>query len=110
MEQNAYEMVHRGLLAEELAIQHVRKPGNGVPITGMAGRERPLNIFPIQTALNVRIGRDIIRIVVIDEVVSESGQVNGESQYREQEAEQGRGTELFMPGQRVRRCGFGWRL
>ena len=107
VEQNADEMVHRGVLAEELAIEHVREPGERVPIAGVASGEGPFDVFPFQAALNVRVGGDVIRIVVIDKVVAKSVEVNREGDKRKQQAEQGDGTELFGPGWRRRRLRSG---
>ena len=106
MKQNADEMMHRGLLAEELAIQHMRKPGDGMPITRVTGCECPLNILPIQTALNVRIGGDVIRIVVIDEIVLQRRRVDRESHKGKQKAEQRRRPQPLGPRSPIGRQGF----
>jgi len=65
------------------------KPGDGMPIAGVAGCKRRLNIFPFQTALNVRIGRDVIGVVVIDEIVSQRGDVDGKCHEGQQEQSRG---------------------
>ena len=83
MKQNTNEMMHRRLLAKQLAVQHVRHPGYRMPIARMTGCERPLKIFPLYTALYVRIRRDIIRIIVINKIVPQRRQVRSESHGRE---------------------------
>ena len=50
-----------------------------MPVAGVASGESPLNVLPFETALNVRVGSDVIRIVIIDEVVPQRGQIDCES-------------------------------
>jgi hypothetical protein len=99
-------MMQGGFLAEELAIERVREPSDGMPVAGVTGCEGPANILPIEAGLDVWVGRDVIRIVVVDEIVVERGQVNGESQDGKEKAKHRRRAESPVPGDWLRRGGF----
>jgi hypothetical protein len=47
----------------------VREPGYGVPVAGFSIAERPINIVPGQTPLDVKVFCYVNRIVVNDEIV-----------------------------------------
>ena len=44
------QVVSAGVQSIELAVQHVRKPGQGMPVVGMAGGEGPADSFGSQAA------------------------------------------------------------
>jgi hypothetical protein len=52
------------------------------------------------------VGGDVIRIVVVDEIVAQRGEVNGEGRHCKQEAMEGRRAESLVPGGRVPSGGF----
>ena len=60
------------LQPEDLAVQHVRQPGQRVPIVRMVA-ERPLHTRPGHGRLYDQVPGDIIRVVQIDEVVPADG-------------------------------------
>jgi hypothetical protein len=61
-------MVHSGVQSEQMAIQHMGQPGQGVPVRSMDGANCPSQRFPREPLRNVIILRDIDGIVIIDEL------------------------------------------
>ena len=57
-------MVLAGVEAEELHVQHVREPGQGMPVGGVGGGEGPRDGLPAQPLLDVRVFGDIDLVVV----------------------------------------------
>src|ERR1035441_1192558 len=72
---------------EESAIQHVRQPGQGMPIAGVAAAEGPPHTRPGDARANGRVLRDIIPVVEIDEVVPVDGPVEGNGYRGQPEAD-----------------------
>jgi len=58
-----------GLVAEQMAVQHQRKPGQGMPVTFVVKPERPLEILPAQAVSDVLIALDIKVIVEIKKLM-----------------------------------------
>ncbi len=52
---------------EQLAIQRVREPGQGMPVRGVQRRKAPLDGLPAQTRLHLRVVQDIDVVVVVQE-------------------------------------------
>ena len=88
MEGQADQVLRPRVRPKDLAVQHVREPGERMPITGVTAGKCPRNIFQIQAAQDVRIGSDIIRIIVINEIVPTHRQVNGEGKECEQQRDE----------------------
>jgi hypothetical protein len=81
LEEQAGQVMARRIQPEQLNIEHVRKPGERVPVGGMPGLKRPGQPFPAQTALHLRIGGYVILIVVMEEVV-QANRPEGGQRYR----------------------------
>src|ERR1019366_4515783 len=81
-------MMSTGPHPEKLAVQRVGEPGPRVPITGMGGPKRPFDIVPFEAPQNMRVGRDVFVIIVIDEVEMQHRPVNGERQKQQCQANQ----------------------
>ena len=62
--------------AEQLAIEHVRKPCQGMPVARVLIRERPLQTPPTQSGADGGILKDIIVVIVINKTVMARGPVN----------------------------------
>ncbi len=75
-----------GKHAPELAIEHVREPGDGVPVGGVAQMKCPPKIFPGQTAANVVVVDDVIRVINVGQFEMSRLPINSESDSREREA------------------------
>jgi hypothetical protein len=69
MEEEIHQMVPPRTHSEELHIQHVGEPRQGMPVTGMTCREGPLQTSHGQTGLYMRVIGDIHIIIVVDEVM-----------------------------------------
>lgn len=67
MKEQVNDMKAAGAETEQLDIEHVRQPGQWVPIAVMECRESPADVFPGHAALNDLIGTDVSRIVVVYE-------------------------------------------
>src|ERR1051325_3134867 len=68
---------------EQGEVEHVREPGDGVPVAGVAAGEGPIDVIESQARLDARILRDIKAIVVIHEIVPDDRPVEQESHHRQ---------------------------
>jgi hypothetical protein len=60
--------------AKKLGVKHVRNPGHGEPVSGVARGERPLQSLRCQPLPDVHVASGVIRIVVVDKIkVADSG-------------------------------------
>ena len=86
---------------KELAIEHVRDRGEGMPVLGMNMRERPRDATPAQSRTHVRVIEHVKRIVIINELVMErlSEHRPRDRDQKEADAEQ-RPARLFDPHHR----------
>ena len=71
MQQETGQMVSAGPGAEELAVQHVRKPGEGVPIGRMAAGQRPGDPLGRQAVSDMEVLIHVFVVVAGDEHVLE---------------------------------------
>ncbi len=69
---------------EQLHVQHVGPPGEGVPVAGMAGGERPAHRLRRQPLLDVRVFGDVQVVVVVDELVAGDRRVHRDRRGRQQ--------------------------
>ena len=83
MKENAGQMVTRCVLPKQLPIEHVRKPGQGMPVAGMTRAKCPEHILPRQPTLHVGIRSDVVRVVIVDETIQ-----SGDPIYRERDGTQ----------------------
>ena len=68
MEQHVRCVMPAGVHAVDLRVEHVRNPGQRMPVAGVESRERPGDILPAQPGLNVRVLPDIIRVIEMNEL------------------------------------------
>ena len=91
MQPEAHQVVGARIHAEEARVRHVREPGQGVPVGGVEGGERPASAAPAQPALHHAGSGDVIRVVEIDEVEAPDPAVHencgGEEQRDDQHGE-----------------------
>ena len=78
-------MMPPGTDTEDLAIEHMRKPGERMPIAGGSGGEGPDDVAPTQALLDERVIRDIDAVVEADEIVSDSLEVWKEGEKEERD-------------------------
>src|SRR5271154_4243676 len=69
-------MMAPGKKTEQLAIQSMRKPCDGVPIASRKRCRRPTNVLPTQPGVHVRVVHYIKIVVVIDEGMAYDGGVH----------------------------------
>ena len=67
MEERINRMWSRGAFPEQLHVEHVGQPREGMPVITVPRAKRPGNAFPSQATLNLGIGRNESRIVKVDE-------------------------------------------
>ena len=65
MKQHVRQMMAPGTPVKKLDVNHVADPGERVPVGRIKTGERPANRFPTQTGMNVRVPKDVDRIVEI---------------------------------------------
>ncbi len=65
MEDQIREVMHARIQSEQLNIQHVRYPSEGMPVGGMNRSQGPHNILKAQAALDMGILSHIFLIIVI---------------------------------------------
>src|SRR5205814_5901876 len=75
------EVVARGVEAEELAIEHVRQPGQRVPVGRLQGGEGPGHRLRVQTRLDVGVAEDVLVVVVVHEAVAVNGGVHDQGDH-----------------------------
>ena len=62
-------VVAGGVQAEKLAIERVRKPGQGMIVLGVKRRERPFHRIERETRLYRRIDGDVHVVVIVKKAV-----------------------------------------
>lgn len=68
--QQTGEMMGAGMKTEKLAVQHVRQPGQGVPVADLVETKRPEEVLDGQAFLNVWIRGDVEIVVEIYEFMA----------------------------------------
>lgn len=80
MKENVDEVMPGWTQTEELAVGHVRDPGQRMPVVGVTGRfERPNDVRPGQAAFDVRVVQDVIGVVVVQKTVPKDREIDGKS-------------------------------
>ena len=79
VQQHVDQVMPAGVEAEQLDVQHVRKPGQRKPVRRLGGRERPLHAGRRHALAHVRIGGNVIGIVKIDEIEASDRQIRKEN-------------------------------
>src|SRR5256885_15264166 len=69
VQQHAGEVMARRMQVKELAIGHVREPGQGMPIAGVKSLEGPEQSLSGESGPHVRVLGDVLLIVVIEKLV-----------------------------------------
>ena len=85
--QQAGEVVSRGVLVKQLIVKRVRHPGERVPIALLHGGEGPDGCVPVQTVTDVRILGDVAVIVIVDERVAIDRVVERQRCHHQQETQ-----------------------
>jgi hypothetical protein len=81
MKEKAYQMMPPRLQSEQLAVQHVGYPGQGMPVACMEGCQSPGNVSRRQTRLYVTVFRYVLVVIKPDKIVFVNLPVNGEDSY-----------------------------
>src|SRR5437870_5830996 len=87
-------MVSPRFRSEELTIQHVREPGQGMPISGCRTGEGPGEVFPTQPPLHVAVSADIIGVIELQKTVLERGKEGPEHEHKKNNS----GEKQLPPG------------
>jgi hypothetical protein len=80
MQRYVDQMQRAGVGAEQLHVEHVREPGERVPIAQQAGGEGPARAVEGKAAAHDGVFADVARVVVLDEAVPVGLRVDGEDQ------------------------------
>ena len=78
MKSDVDDMRAAGIEAEDLAIGHVRKPGERVPVVGLPVNERPCDAPPGETREDDGVLINVIVIVIGDKLVMTRGPIDGQ--------------------------------
>src|SRR6476619_2159991 len=78
-------MMTAGGEAKQLDVEHVGEPGEGEPVGPVGRGKGPADAFGGETGTDVRVGGDVVRVVVVDEVVPKNGGVEGDCQQEEEQ-------------------------
>jgi hypothetical protein len=85
VQQHVREAVAAGVPPVQLTIEHVRKPGERMPIIGVIACERPCHPLKREAADDLRIIVNIIRVIVVHEVVTQRLAKNQPGNYRQED-------------------------
>jgi hypothetical protein len=88
MKNEIHQVVPPRTHSEELNIQHVGEPRQGMPVTGMTRREGPFKTFHGQTGLYLRVLGDIHIIIIVDELMILHLPVDGCGNYYQGKADE----------------------
>ena len=102
VQQQAGGVMPARVQAEELAIEHVREPGERMPVGGPRGHKRPPDVLRRQSAPHMRIFRDVILVVLGDEIVFERGREGQPDQRQQQKT----GEKRLPPFRELKRLRF----
>ena len=91
-------MVARGVHTEQRAIQHVREPGERVPIAGITAGESPGDAGPGDARVDVVVFENVLRIVEADETIPRQWPVGDQSEHRKTQASGNEATMQTGPG------------
>ena len=91
-------MMRGRIQAEQFAVQHVREPGERVPVAEVPVVEGPFHATPRETGLDGRVLGDVIAVVIDDEGVAARRQIRQQGDEREQQADEARAIHglIFM--------------
>jgi predicted metalloprotease len=86
VKEKVYQMMPPRVQSEQLTVEHVGYPGQGMPVANMEGCKSPGNVPRRQTRLYVTVSRYVFVVIKIDELVIVHLPVNGNDSYRQKEA------------------------
>ena len=86
----------RGIQPEKLNIEHVRQPGEWVPVALGTGLEGPLSVLNAQAGRHMGILTDVHGVVVTQELISKHRPEGGGGHRAEQSGNQNRAPILFQ--------------
>src|SRR5208282_5414168 len=79
-------MVAGWIEAKNLAVQGMRQPSHGMPVSGVKGRERPLHCVPAEAGLYLGISQNIDGVIKIGELVMSNRIIESKRGRHQQEA------------------------
>ena len=88
VEQDIFQMHRARIQPEHLAVGHVRKPRQRMPVAGVLIRKRPHETRPGQPGANDHIVGNVIVVVVINKTVMARGPIDRERDAGQQQAGQ----------------------
>lgn len=100
MQEDAGQMVSAGVSAEKGNVQHVRHPGQGMPIAEMDGGQCPPNVVRRKPFQHSRIFIDVIGVVEIDEIESDGLAIDASDQRHQEKTDPKKFLALYqrLPG------------
>ncbi|MCG6536373.1 MAG: hypothetical protein L7F78_17130 [Syntrophales bacterium LBB04] len=81
-------MMETRLQSEQLTVQHVRDPSQGMPVACMEGCKGPGNVPSRETRLYVAVLRHVFIVIKTNKFVIVYLPVNGNGSYRQKDAHQ----------------------
>ena len=79
MNERVHEQMPTGIETKELAVEHMREPGERMPVRGVKSSESPGNPFQRQAAADHGIVPDVKIVIQADELMTDHLAVNRES-------------------------------
>jgi hypothetical protein len=90
------EMMRAGISPEQFTIQHVRKPGQWVPIGGVTRGQGPLKSAESQALLDNVILRDVEMIVILNKFMIVNRPINKRRQADQRQSNQNQCASVFL--------------
>ena len=90
VQSQAGRMMAAGIECEQLAIEHVREPGQRMPISGMRGRECPAEARQGQALAHHQVIGDVFGVVIIDETAVKDWPIGANGSHRQKADDQER--------------------
>jgi len=88
MQHDAREMVPPRAQTEELAVEHVRNPGQRMPVGGVTRSQSPAHALARQARLDVRVVEHVGRVIVVHKPIARRGPEDREHRQRQEQADQ----------------------
>ena len=95
MKEQVDEVMSAGVDTEERAVGLMRDPSERMPVRLLAGLERPDRVRPVQARGDVRVGGDVLFVVVNDKRMTGDRPIKRRRSQRHHEADE---REKFSPG------------
>ena len=101
MEGDVDHMRATGVEAENLTVEHVRDPGERVPVIGLAVHKRPFYAGPSEAGANGGVVVNVVVVVVSHELEMARGPINGERGEDEERTGENLPSAAWAGGRRV---------